>query len=574
MPPATDPTRAGPGARPSRPLALLLLLVLAAWSGAVARGGFAYDDREAILGNPVVEGTLPWTAAFQRDYWHHRGDAGHFRPTASLSLRLDRALWGEDPAGYHATGVLLHLAVVLLAALSAALLLPAGRLPWLGLGFFALHPALADSVAWISGRTSLLAALGGLAGAWALLGALRGGGQLSSARLLGAALASAGGLLLGLLGKEDALVFAPVYLLLALRRGRRASLACLLGVCAGLLAYGWLRAGAMGSPFPAAPGAPLAGEPLVDQLRVAGRALLEGFRLIAWPAGHPPSYRSAPWLDPGGASALLQIAGWVLLGVLVTACALALLRGRRSLAAWAGLLAAASVVPVLQLVPSGEVFAPRFLYLPLLLAAPLTDAALRRALGAPRRPAAALLACLAVVLAWQRAGVYSSRGAYCRAVLRWIPEDVHSWNDLGLHLEEVGDLDGARARWERAIELRPDYSRPWSNLGRLELADGDLEAAERALRRAAELGPRNPRAHCNLGSLLLRRVQLVEAAREYFIAASLAPGMVEAWRGLAQALWRLERRTEARQALDRALELDPGDRLARELARRWARGES
>src|SRR5688572_21924709 len=112
-PPAGDPRGLG------RALALASIAV-AAWLPSAIGAGFAFDDREAIEQNPLVEGSLPWTAAFEQDYWQHRGAAGHFRPLASLSLRLDRALWGDLGAGFHATNVALHALVVL----AAALLLP------------------------------------------------------------------------------------------------------------------------------------------------------------------------------------------------------------------------------------------------------------------------------------------------------------------------------------------------------------------------------------------------------------------------------------------------------------------
>ena len=47
------------------------------------------DDQELLFGNPVVDGSLPLSAAFDRDYFHHLGDAGQWRPLASLSLRLE-----------------------------------------------------------------------------------------------------------------------------------------------------------------------------------------------------------------------------------------------------------------------------------------------------------------------------------------------------------------------------------------------------------------------------------------------------------------------------------------------------
>ena len=90
---------------------LLSALALAAWLPAAFGAGFSFDDREAIEGNGVVDGSLPWSAAFERDYWEHRQAAGHFRPWASLLLRCDHALWGERALGFHLTNALLHAAV-------------------------------------------------------------------------------------------------------------------------------------------------------------------------------------------------------------------------------------------------------------------------------------------------------------------------------------------------------------------------------------------------------------------------------------------------------------------------------
>ena len=68
------------------------------------------------------------------------------------------------------------------------------------------------------------------------------------------------------------------------------------------------------------------------------------------------------------------------------------------------LLVALAILPHMQIEPSGVVFAPRFLYLPLLLGVPLVSALVR--LLVPSRPARALLPALCVLLvagAWLRA---------------------------------------------------------------------------------------------------------------------------------------------------------------------------
>ena len=97
---------------------------------------FSYDDKEAIVTNPVVTGALPFDSAFDRDYWHHLEDAGHYRPLATLLLRMDHARAGAPhPATFRWTNVLLHALIVGLLAAAWQRLSRTHRLPypWFGL---------------------------------------------------------------------------------------------------------------------------------------------------------------------------------------------------------------------------------------------------------------------------------------------------------------------------------------------------------------------------------------------------------------------------------------------------------
>ncbi|MDP6762306.1 MAG: tetratricopeptide repeat protein [Planctomycetota bacterium] len=533
----------------------IVLLALAAWMPGAVRGGTVMDDRELLFANPVVDGSLPLSAAFDRDYFHHVGDAGQWRPLATLSLRLERALWGEWTHGYHLGNVLLH---ALVCALAAALLRrrPGGgsAWPWFGLALFAVHPALADAVAWISGRTAMVSAAAGLAGAlacgWA--GRRMAGSSAAGAAAL-VALAAGAGVCLAAMGKEDGVCFALLYVLAAPHR--RAAHAAALGATAGLAVYLTARGLALGHFLPAAAHPVLGAAPLAERLVVGGCELLEGLRLAVLPADYPPLYRAEFLLArfaPLGSTTAAG-AGWLLWATLVAAGA----ARRRTLAGAAALLAACAWLPVLQLAPLGEVFAPRFLYLPLLFGAPLADALLARLPGRAWIAAAALVA--ASVAATQRSVLYADRAAWREEMLRHHPDDAPSWNALGLVREERGDLAGARAAWRRATEADPRYSRPWSNLGRALLAEGELGEAERLLRRALAEGPRNPVVRVNLGSCLLRAGRAEEALAHYERARELAAGLAAAWRGEGQALSFLGRHEAAARALRRALALDPRD---------------
>ena len=89
--------------------------------------------------------------------------AGFFRPLISLSLYADHSISGLSPLGYHLTNVLAHSGCAFLVY-RIALALGLGRLTagLCGVIFLAL-PSHSEPVAWIAGRTDVLAALFGLA---------------------------------------------------------------------------------------------------------------------------------------------------------------------------------------------------------------------------------------------------------------------------------------------------------------------------------------------------------------------------------------------------------------------------
>ncbi|MEM9381396.1 MAG: hypothetical protein AAGB93_15690, partial [Planctomycetota bacterium] len=234
-------------------LVAIVSLSVFVWSLAIpADPGFSYDDREAIVGNPVVEGTVPAREAFRRDYWHHYEDAGHYRPAATLLLRWDRgrALRADgtlDPAVFRRTNVALH--AVVLVLLGLALLRLSGErgvpVPWFGFGLLALHPACADVVAWISGRTSLVSALGAGVGLLAST-FVTGDPERRRRDAATAALAGLVGTGLALLGKEDGVVLVVALpITCAWCGGRRAGVASLLGCAAAVGAVAALRAAAL-----------------------------------------------------------------------------------------------------------------------------------------------------------------------------------------------------------------------------------------------------------------------------------------------------------------------------------------
>ncbi len=95
---------------------------------------------------------------------------GYYRPLTTLSYYLTWLAVGAEPLAYHLGNLVLHALVSLLVLVTGRELAPTR--PALGVVaglLFAVHPVHAENVAWISGRTDLLAALFLLAAILALL---------------------------------------------------------------------------------------------------------------------------------------------------------------------------------------------------------------------------------------------------------------------------------------------------------------------------------------------------------------------------------------------------------------------
>jgi hypothetical protein len=153
--------RASAGPARGRSPAALLALGIALWSATAflpALGaGFlrSWDDGEYVLDNPLASSLAPANLVRMATTAH----AANWHPLTWLSHAVDRALFGLDPRGHHATSLLLHAgnAALLFVALRA-LTGRTGASAAVAL-LFGVHPLRAESVVWISERKDLLCGL-------------------------------------------------------------------------------------------------------------------------------------------------------------------------------------------------------------------------------------------------------------------------------------------------------------------------------------------------------------------------------------------------------------------------------
>ena len=164
--------------------------------------GFVYDDVPQILKNPAIQSWSSIPHYFTSHVWaaiYPNSTGNYYRPLFLLWLRLNYALFGADPAGWHLTSIACHVLATWLV-FRVAQKLTADRLTaLLATLLFAVLPTHIENVAWISGITDpLMACL--------VLGSFLAFLTFRESRKLGSAILSVALFALALLSKETAAV--------------------------------------------------------------------------------------------------------------------------------------------------------------------------------------------------------------------------------------------------------------------------------------------------------------------------------------------------------------------------------
>ena len=169
------------------------------------------------------------------------GGGLYYRPLVAMSFLVDNTLWEGNAAGFHLTNMVINsLNCVLIFILGTFLFKKKGLLaPFFAALIFLCHPAHADSVAWIAGRTDVLASTYFLVSFLSYI-IYR---ETSDKKAL---IVTALSFVLALFSKEIAIALPMVFLmydLLIFRKGTKTSLAILGGCAIALVAYLTVRGG-------------------------------------------------------------------------------------------------------------------------------------------------------------------------------------------------------------------------------------------------------------------------------------------------------------------------------------------
>lgn len=482
---------------------------------------------------------------------------GYYRPVVLLSFHLDALISRAGFPTYHLTNVLLHTANSGLVFLLFAALLPSTPAAAFGALLFALHPVHVESVAFVSGRTDLWAAL------FVLLAALvwARGPETVATRTFAAPAASGCCLLLGILAKETALVAPAVFLVWdalagAPRQGWWARNARWVAAWGGAVAVAaalrLLVAGVgFGVKTTEAALTLVGSEPLLlPRIWTTYLRLLS----IPWPLSAHYGHADLRMTLPVAAGAALT------LGIFLAA-------GRRAAGktGWTGLAwTVGFLLPVSGLVPlAGALAAERFLYLPSIGFCLAAGGLAHQTLAAQRlRPA---LAGAMMLLAAGTAGGVTVRSPIWRNNLslfedaaRTSPLSAEIHYNLGREYLALGRWNAAATENKRALDLDPRHSLASNNLGVASSKLGRKSEAIAAFRQSISSDPTCAGCYANLGLEYAALGRWGEAAATYAEAVRLAPGHPGARLELGRCWLMLGERARAQEELRRLEAIDAG----------------
>ena len=546
------------------PLAMVLLLTAIAYCGAL-RYGFVYDDGPQIVGNPLVQSWSHVGGYFTQHVWANQPGTRptYYRPLFLLWLRLQHALFGLQPAGWHAASILLHLLVTWQVFLLGRALTPQRADAAFAALIFGLHPIHVEVVAWVSGSTDLLAAAFMLA---SLLAYLRV--RSNARRRLAWSAASVAWYALALFSKEIALVL-PLMLVAfeLLPPSASARVPSLSALLARLHAYLWVTAGYLLLRSIALGGlAVRASNSLATVLHILPEAFWLYLRHLVWP------FRLSPFYSVVNQATLPSFV--VPLLAIAVVAALALTLGRRlpvqrfTLALL--LLPLLPPLAALRFLPDDALVHDRYLYLPSIGFALLAGVLLSRVVGravAFNMPAAkwALMLPVMAILMFgtikQQAYWANDLALYQRAI-QVAPNNPMVLNGLADAFLAHGDRTKTIALYQQSLALDPDRWSTNFGVGMAYFRMKDYVQADRYLSRAVTIEPTKPYQGFALGLARRRLGHLPEAEAALRQALQVWPRARDFHLELGEVLEQEGKLTEARDEFSRELEIDPASKAA------------
>lgn len=499
------------------------------------KNGFVWDDRP-LVENPDIRTLNVDTVrrVFTSNYWAVTdATIGLYRPLTALTFHADYQIHGVKPAGYHLTNMFINAGVCALVFAFLLEMFASLELALFAALFFAAFPMHVENVAWVSGRTDLLAALFMLASLWCY----------ALWRTRGRAIALTGTPLffaLALMAKETAVVLPAVIAVAELLSPRqhapnvRRTGAVVTGVTFAIAAlYFVLRKLVLGAAVTSfhrfTHGA-------IEAIALPFSILAHYVYKLVFPF-HLNAESDFP--PPGN---LLDI--HVFAGIVIFALACyALYRWRRQRAFVFGTaVIGIGLLPVLNILPVNQILAERFLYFPSLgysLCVALGVVALRRRWRLASTIAFGFFLAACSVRTVVRITDWKDELTLFQKTVASSPDNARARASLGGALYDHERYEEALNEFRFAVRNNASYAPGWSGLARTEGKLGRLNQAIDDMQTAIELDPSNAAYYNSLGMLQFQTKDYFSAIGSFREVLLRRPRQVHARFNLALAFYQI-----------------------------------
>jgi hypothetical protein len=508
-------------------LRILLIVAAGFWVFSPSlQGDWLMDDDMYLTQNVLLhDPTRLWKI------WFAPGSLIEYYPIEASLQAVQWHWWHFHTLGYHLTNLLLH---VLSGLLIWRLLSKFGlRLAWLGGFLFVVHPAVVESVAWISEFKNTLSLPPFLLAMCYWI-------DYEERRQPRDYFLALGFFLIAMLCKISMALFPFVILLYAWwKRGRIGwrdlaaavpffMISFVLGYTTVWAGHAFQRAHLQSTDNPSIGG-------MLTHLALAGQSIAFYFSKFIWPVNMVPIYPKWP-IHPDN---LLTFLPWpILAGVLGWFWCKRATWGRHALLGLGFFLL--NLLPFIGLnsvTYMGFTWVmDHFLYLPLVGLIGLTIAALEHIEGQLSTPAQPWFVGITVIVL---------------ALLAWESYDY------------AGVFIGPEKLWTYTVQHNSTAFLAHNNLGNVYLETDRAQEAIDEYQAALQLNPNMPEAHNNLGRALYQENRIDEAIDQYELALKFNPHFALAHTNLANALVRKGRVPEAIDHYEQALLVNPQDHDAR-----------
>ncbi|MBE7446047.1 MAG: tetratricopeptide repeat protein [Planctomycetia bacterium] len=500
-------------------------------------GKFVYDDFKIIVGNSFIKQWSYLPKVFTKDYFALSGEMS-YRPLVTISYFIDYAIWHVNPFGFHLTNVVLHIINTVLFYLLLRSVLPNNKIIFLSILFFVTHPLLGETVNAVGYREDLLSAAFLLV---SFIYFIKSDSLFCSenskiTRFSFYYTISLVAYLCALFSKEMAITLPALLILFVMLSHQKPWLTFtkrLKGIYAGYLAislfYLTIRFVVLSNP--ASKIAYQAGGFWINTFTMI-KIVASYIKLSFFPVNLNADYVVSLAESPSEGAFVISFL--LLISIFIIMC-----KTRHICAFWMAWFFV-TLLPVMNILPIGNIMAERYLYIPVMGFCAVKGILIYRITDRTLSPRAIpLRQTVQLVL------VTLMLGGYGFSVIR----------KNGMWRDEF-------TLWTKTITRSPNSYRAHCNLGNIYIEIGLVERAYREYQTALRINPEDPNVHSNLGNVYSKKGLVDKACEEYAVAIHLDRNYAQPHNNLGNIYFHQGSLDKARMEYEEALRIKPDYALA------------